>query len=163
MCIRDRGYLGVSTYRTYVSTAGEIVKPSSPIGRILRRPFDNREDYHLGKRSGSPSPLLQLKQLYTPQGWQDAITTSLRAADTQLRHELTHTVELSQEANAAYQQSAAGQRAAHRWLFGDSVPLPHEISEYESISQALVQGLACPRWQLESICFWVVRPPVSND
>lgn len=161
--LRAQGYLGVSTYRTYVSTVGEIVKPSSPIGRILRRPFDNREDYHLGKRSGSPSPLLQLKQLYTPQGWQDAITTSLRAADTQLRHELTHTVELSQEANAAYQQSAAGQRAAHRWLFGDSVPLPQEISEYESISQALVQGLACPRWQLESICFWVLRPAVSND
>lgn len=161
--IRAQGYLGLSTLRTYASTTGDIMKPSGVIGRILRRPFDNRGDFHLGKRSGHPSPLLQLKQLYTPQGWQDAITTSLQAAETHLRSELSSAVELSQEANAAYQQSAAGQRAVHRWLFGDNVPVSQEISEYETISQALVKGLAHPRWELESICFWVLRPDVNHE
>ena len=89
--------------------------------------------------------------------------TSLRAAESELQRELAFTVELAYEANSAFQQSVAGQRVAHRWLYGDDVPLPREIDEYETISQALVQGLARPRCELESACFWILAPGKRDD
>ena len=155
--LRAQGYLGIATYRACVSIRGEPVKPNSPVGRVLHRPLDVK-DKHLGKRAGNPSPLMQVKQLLSPNGWEKAVTRSLYVAMTELQRELAFTTELSQEADNAFRQSAAGQRAAHRWVNGDGALLTDEIKQYEAISQALVHGLACPRWEVESACFWILVP-----
>jgi len=161
--LRAQGYLGVSTYRAFVSIEGELIKPSSPIGRVLRQPLRDGRDKHLGKRSGNPSPLMQLKELFSREGWEKAVRTGLFTAITELQRELAFTAQLAREADIAFQQNASGQRAAFRWMNGDGDRLPVEIDQYEAISHALVHGLARPRWEVESTCFWILVPGAHNE
>jgi hypothetical protein len=82
----------------------------------------------------------------------------IAAATAQLDRELASMSAAAAEAEAAFAQSAAGQRAALRWHAGQETPgRLAEIEAYEQTSAALVQGIAHPVYVLESACVWLLQ------
>ena len=44
------------------------------------------------------------------------------------------------------------------FIVGGDAKGTHIIEEYEQISAALIEGIQRPLWQLESACFWILKP-----
>jgi ATP-dependent helicase HepA len=159
---RAQGYLEQPTYCLYVSTDGEIITSSSPLVQIIQRPFAKNRDIHLGKRGSQMSdipPIQSFKRLYSRSKWQAVLDAMFESAEKHMCQELSFMTELAEEARDAFARSASGQRAARRWLTAsEDVSRADDIREYESVSDCLVEGIAQPIWQLESACFWILRP-----
>ena len=134
---RAGGYLQVPTHHLFVSAKGEIVIPSSTLGQILSKPFRDGLDQRLGKRGGTASLLRWFVQMYPQPGWGKIVEGMINAAEQHLADEMSFTQELAEEAEADFDRSAAGQRAAYRWLQGsDDAIWAAEITEFEAVSRA---------------------------
>lgn len=155
--LRAQGYLYSPTHTLYVGADGNR-KPPKVVVQSLKRPFHKEADLHLGQRSGAYPPLRTFKEMYPLEEWVPLVTRTLEIAEKALADEFAFMQEHAEEAAMLYAQNAAGQRAAKRWLTGqEDVSHAPEILEYEAISQALVAGIARPLWQLESVCFWILK------
>lgn len=154
---KAQGFLSVNTYRVIVSTEGEIVERGNVIREVTSRPYDRDLDEHLGKRSGADPSILRFKAAYPTLVWHELINQALEVADKYMHQEFDEMMqELADEANAEFEQNISGQRAAQRWLYGVDYD-NRELEIYERIAKALVEGIAVPRFQLESACFWVLK------
>jgi hypothetical protein len=95
----------------------------------------------------------------TPIGeWSTILKCVYEAAEKKLHDEFEFMQELAEEAQSEFQYQSSGQRAARQFLYGGHSDLSlSEIEEYDRVSKALVEGIAHPIWELESVCFWLLK------
>jgi len=163
---RATGYLTNATYQLLISSTGKIVANDSKIGKITKQPFDKKKDVHMGKRDGSEARLALFKERYPTQKWEAMLERVFKVAQQTLAEELNFMPDLALEAQAEFEQYAAGQRAAYQWFqannFGQELDFEHDIAQYEQVSAQLVAGIRQPLCQLESVCFWSLRGKPKN-
>lgn len=151
-----QGYLTLPWHRVAVGLDGQVLKRSNPLWKHIEDCKPTSGDIHLGKRSGSPAPLSLFMERFPQDRWQETVRFSLSKAEELVREEYEFTSELAEEAQSVFDRRISGQRAANQWLRGErSNP---EIDEFERISRLLIAGIEQPLFQLESVCFWWLRP-----
>lgn len=155
--LQAQGYLYSPMHRLFISSSGSV-KLSSLVKQALEQPYNKQKDIHLGKRSGPQPPLLTFKELYPMEEWHALIAQTTKVAESVLSKEFDFMHEHAEEAKETFARTAAGQRAAVRWLTGrEDTSHSLEIQQYEEISKALIAGIAQPLWRLESACFWILK------
>lgn len=157
-----QGYLLSSTLRFLISSDGKILKRSDPIWNIIKRPFENAVDKHLGRRSDTAHGLSHLRDLYPKDAWEEIISLVLDTANNILKDELSITDELALEASLDFARKMDGLKASISWKANNSgeTITSHEkesLSEFKVVSKSLVVGIRYPRINLESFCFWIVE------
>jgi ATP-dependent helicase HepA len=156
-----QGYLTAPVYRVVVGLDGRLVKRSSAIWQHVQTPQPQAGDIHLGKRSGTSSPLKTFMERFSAERWQEIVHAMLAAAEAYVREEYAFTSELADEARAVFERNITGQRAAYRWLRGE--PSNAEIDEYERILDLLAVGIDKPQIRLESVCFWWLKVKTPSE
>lgn len=165
--LRAQGYLYSSTHRLFISTEGEILRPSHPVYKTLKdHHFRTNQDIHLGKRDGVEAKIHAFKEDYPTDVWHVMLAELFLVAEQNLEDEFSFMVDVAKEASETFKKNASGLRAAQYWLYSNrgldpTIDLAH-IDEYEKISTALVEGIQRPLWQLESVCFWVLQPDEAS-
>ena len=77
------------------------------------------------------------------------------------RHLRAGRMERMDAATRELERSAAGQKAAYRWLYREANSTRDaEFRQIEEANIALLRGLEQPRWQMESISFWLLKTGV---
>lgn len=156
---RAQGFLRVSTYRVLASVDGAILDRGSEIAHILKKPYDNKLDKHLGKRSGAQPPIAILRSHFPRDQWTAILGEVERGVLRHLLDTFSYMEDEAADARREFALRAKGWRAARQWLISmeDDAPTSAEIDEYEQISGALVEGIRRPMMRLESGCFWWLR------
>ncbi len=113
-------------------------------------------DIHLGQRSGSPSPLSQLRTEFPTDIWRAYVEDAIVLANVALDDELKFMADVAEEATEEFDRRVTGWRAAYHWMHGiDRDPQTfQEIERFEKISAALVEGIRKPMRRLESVGYW---------
>lgn len=159
--LRAQGYLASNIKHVLVTVDGEIVKAADPIVTVLQQPL-SKKDKHLGQRGGA-AHLLKFKRKYPSKAWHGIVERALDVAAGAIRHDLDSMQALASQAREDFALAASAQRAVNRWRYGMKFrDGQREIQEFEQISEALVEGIAQPLCQLESVRFWIVRPGVRR-
>jgi ATP-dependent helicase HepA len=160
--LRAQGYLFTSTYHLVISIDGEILKPSDLVCKVIRGYPRKTGDVHLGKRDAPSAHIQVFREAYPVDMWHSVLEHVFSVAEHALEEEFSFTVDLAEEASQQFKRNASGLRAAQYRLFSNQ-GLPPSIDsvcieEYEQISAALIEGIQRPLWQLESACFWILKP-----
>jgi ATP-dependent helicase HepA len=160
---RSQGYIYTPVYRLLISTDGVIVPSSHPLFKIIEPAFWDKVDSHLGKRSGDDAEIVSFKKLFPPDVWYQTLNYMFSVAEDYMRDEFSFTEDLALEAKEEFSRVANGMEAALHWRNNhdqheDLIDELTTIKEYRQISQALIAGIQCPKWNLESACFWIIEP-----
>lgn len=161
---RIQGYLPDATMRVLVDTNGVAVLENSPIRRWIEQRTETDQLFNLGGGKHQPQQAEKFKRSYPPAEWQGIVAQAVAAAEREVERNLAaQCAGRMATAKQELEQSTAGQWAAFRWLYGetDSIRVA-EIRQLEAANAALLRGLEHPRWQLESICFWVLKAGVAR-
>jgi ATP-dependent helicase HepA len=162
-----QGYLFTPTYRMVVSIDGDIISRSHPVWQaITAYPFSGNKDIHLGKRS-VPRKLDWLKEAFPPDVWEEVLERIVAAANAKIASEFEFTAEVAQEAAEGFERKLLGLRATQYWLqqsYGQASAVNAlNADTFKRISEALIEGIGCPLIQLESVCFWMLRPEHNHE
>jgi superfamily II DNA or RNA helicase len=156
---RAQGYLQTPYYKLLITKDGEILNNNHPIWKIIKVPHSKSQDWHLGKRDGQKASIGLFREKYSLGEWSTILKCVHDAAKEKLQDEFEFMQELAEEARLEFHYQSAGQRAARQFLYGENADQfsLSEIAEYERVSEALIEGIAHPIWELESICFWLLQ------
>ena len=154
---RAQGYLQIPYYKLLITKDGEILKNSHYLWNIIKIPYTKPKDLHLGKRDGPGASIGYFREKYPVNDWLSIIKNVYAVAEKKLLEEFEFMQELADEARTEFYYQAAGQRAAKQFLFGGNPDQILSIEEFEKVSDSLIEGIAHPIWELESVCFWILR------
>ena len=161
--LRAQGYVFTPTYRLLINHNGKRLARGHALVEQIKRPFSGSYDIHVGKRSGSPSPIGKFIHQLPSERWHQILHSVFEAADKALSEEFAFLEDVANDARDDFEQTARGMRAAGNWyishgLIADVDAHWESIRQFEEISQALVVGLQKPCIALESVCCWVLSP-----
>jgi ATP-dependent helicase HepA len=151
-----------ATYSHLVSMDGQIMEFNSLEKNAIKRPFSKNVDTHLGKRGGFVCHIQELKLLFPPNIWEEAIQKSYAAALEYLHQQ--NDVLIKEDAELAREtldKRVRGQHAAIRWLPKEKqTHHKQQIKLMQQVSDSIVDGILQTEWILESVCFWALIPRI---
>jgi hypothetical protein len=160
---RAQGYLQTPTYRMFLTKEGEVISSSHPLWGLAKELIHKPGDLHLGKRGNGQINKFQDRN--RPAEWLNIIKIVSDAANKRLNDEFNFMLDLAEEAQEIFNYQASGQRAAKNFLYGKNSNLDYskDVEDFEKASTALLDGIAHPIFELESVCFWEVCGYNSNE
>lgn len=161
--LRGQGYLYIPSFRLFISEDGSVVPGSHPVQKILKKPFSNDYDSHLGKRSGRYAEMEKFILQYPPPIWKEMVESVITKANRYITEEFGFFNELAMEAESNFDHACLGMQATRNWynhhgFDNDANNSAEELKDYQEISSALVQGINEANIRLESICYWSIEP-----
>lgn len=160
-----KGFLQVPIHRLLISADGDLVPSRDPIWSIVRDPFAKTRDIHLGQRHGVNAPLEIFRAAYPPDMWEEIVERLSQVASTAIAEAFDFTIDAAADARDTFNRQASHWRAAQRWMARE---LEQDldftrIEEFERIADALAEGIAHPLIQIESACFWIIKPVLRRS
>jgi len=154
--VKAQGYLFTPIFRVLISLDGEIIPKSHPIWACIEIDPSKLRVTHLGKRSGSPSPIREFVHEYPSDVWNVIVEIISNSLSMHIEEEFEFTDELAQEATDDFEKIINGYKAAEAWRRmsnSNSLELSN-LEIYKSKFQALTLGIKKPLIRVESICYW---------
>lgn len=159
---RAQGYLQKPTYRIFLTKEGDVINSTHPAYEITKSLTFRPGDIHLGKRGNGQ--IKEFQRRYRSVEWESILETVIVAAEKKIGQEFDFMPELAEDARETFEFQVSGQRAAKDFLYGKSNKFNNycDIDDFENSSEALVEGIAHPIFELESACFWIINGDSGN-
>jgi superfamily II DNA or RNA helicase len=159
---RIQGYMPEATLRILVDIDGSAVADNSPVRRWIEQLTGSEQQLNLGGDRRHRLQTEEFKRRYPPAEWQKIVAQAAAVAEREVeRHLRAGRMERMDAATRELERSAAGQKAAYRWLYREANSTRDaEFRQIEEANIALLRGLEQPRWQMESISFWLLKTGV---
>jgi hypothetical protein len=161
--LRAQGFLYKPIYRLLLNHKGKRIPTGHILHSVIRPPFHNGRDTHLGQRGGQQPPIAWFRKLFPVEKWHTTLQDVLDSATKALAEEFEFAEDLADEAKGRSAEAERGMRAAANWyaahqLIPDAAANLETIETYRAISEALVAGLRHPLITVESVCCWILFP-----
>jgi ATP-dependent helicase HepA len=159
-----QGFLLTPTYSVLVDTRGTFIDQSGWVGKAIKAPWNKTTDTHLGGRettTGKQSMLDIFRSALPDERWETMASKAKTVAWEQVRREFSFLEDEAANAAKEFANRIHGLAATRQWLAADledSLDLENE----RDLADALVAGIRTPTIRLESICYWMIRPPKAS-
>ncbi len=148
------GYIPLATKRLLITHSGQNVPEGHAVWEtIIGRPFDPSNGDKRFRDPKEPQYFDLLKKIYSAEKWEVTLDRVKQTAQQKLESQLVNQPHVLQPARIELEQRAFGQRTLRKNLGASN--LESDLHN-QFITNALIEGLEKPLFQLESICFWIL-------